>query len=324
MSTDIDLKVPAHVERVPASVSGHPSARLILVLRAIGCTHARRTGGGCSMCGFLRLTSQGAKVSAAELIAQFDSVVDAPGALDGIEEVDLYNSGSFLADEEVPPEARAHILGRLGQSAVRRVLIESRPEYVQPEVLAEMRTLLGSRELEVAIGLESSDDHVREDIVGKGFDREEFERAVSVLGGVKARLLAYVLIGPLGLDEKQAVEDAVASAGYVFVTAARARVAARVALEPVFVVPGTPLEREFLSGRYQPPNLWAVVEVVRRAHRFGEVLIGLSTEGLAPLAVPTGCSRCTGPLRTALAEYNRTRDLSVFVSLRCDCRTAST
>ena len=311
---------PAYVERVASQIAGRPGVRLIVILRAIGCAWARRPDGGCTNCGFLRLSTGGAPVPAADLIAQFDAAIDAPGALDGVVEVDLYNSGSFLSDQEIPPAVRAHALGRLGRTAVRRVLIESRPEHVRADKLTAARALLGERELEVGIGLESCDDHVREVLVNKGFGRPEFERAVATLGHVGARLLAYVLIKPLGLDEAAAVEDAVASARYVFEVAARAGVPARVALEPVYVVPGTALERAYRAGRYAPASLWSVVEVVRRAHPVGELLVGLSEESLEPAASPAGCPRCTAALRAALVCYNATRDLAAFEGLDCPCR----
>lgn len=316
--TQLDLRRPAWVERVPAWLDGRPTTRLIVIFRAIGCAYGRRPDGGCTMCGFIEMSTRGAPVAAADLVAQFDSVVDSPGALDGVGEVDLYNSGSFLADQEIPPEVRRHVLGRLGASTVRRVLVESRPEHVCADKLAEARGSLGGRELEVGIGLESADDRVREVLVNKGFTRTDFERAAGVLGQAGARLLAYLVIKPPGLSEPAAIEDAVGSVSYVFEVAARAGVRARAALEPTFVARGTLVDREFLAGRYRPPSLWSVVAIVRRAHAAGELVVGLSDEGLEPRRVAGGCPACTPRLRTALAAYNQSRDLAAFDGLRCD------
>lgn len=318
--TDIDIRRPAWVERAEAWVDGRATKRLIFIFRAIGCAYARRPEGGCTMCGFQAVTTHGVPVAAEDLIAQFDSVLDEPGALDGVAEVDLYNSGSFLADQEIPPEVRAHVLGRLGRSAVRRVLIEARPEHVQTHKLVAAKAALGEQELEVGMGLESSDDRVREVLVRKGFSRQDFERAAQVLGQTGVRLLAYLSIKPGGLSEAEAIEDTVASARYVFEVAGRFGVQARAALQPIFVAPGTALEQEFQAGRYQPPSLWSVIEVVRRAHAGGELLVGLSDEGLAPARMPSGCERCTPTLRAALAQYNRSRDLRSFAGLECTCR----
>ena len=311
------LRRPAFVERVPAWLGGAPSQRLIVILRASGCAWARQPGGGCTNCGFDKLTTRGEAVSADDLVAQFEAALGGD-ALAGVGEVDLYNSGSFFADSEIPPVARARILGRLGREAgVSRVLVESRPEFVRAADLAAARAALGPRELEVGIGLESCDDRVREELVHKGFGLPEFERAVASLGQHGARLLVYVLVKPMGLSEREAIEDVISTARYVFGAARRLGVAARIALEPVFVAPGTLLEKEFLSGRYQPPSLWSVVEILRRAHPLGELLVGLSDEGLEPHRLPNGCAACSVDLRRALAEYNRSRNLSALDAVRC-------
>jgi radical SAM enzyme (TIGR01210 family) len=163
---------------------------------------------------------------------------------------------------------------------------------------------------------------VRETLVRKGFGKADFERAARVLAEARARLLAYVLLKPLGLGEREAIEDAVASAAYVFEVAARCGVPTRVALQPTFVAPGTALEREMLEGRYEPPSLWSVVEVVRRAHGLGEIAVGMSDEGLEPRRAPAGCPHCTGPLREAIAQYNRTLRLEPLERAACECRGA--
>jgi len=311
---------PARVERAPIWKGGRETDRLMFIFRAVGCGWGRRPDGGCRMCGFAAMTTRGVPVAPADLMAQLDGVLDAPGALDGVDEIDLYNSGSFLADQEIPPEVRAHVLGRLARTAVSHVLVEARAEHVREDKVRAMRALLRpDQRLEVGIGLESADDHVRDVLINKGFSRADFERAADALGAAGAGLLAYVLLKPEGLEERAAIEDAVATTRYVFEVAGARSVRARVALEPAFVPPGTALETALRQGRYTPPSLWSVIEVVRRSHALGELVVGLSDEGLAPQAVPSGCERCTGRLRAALRDYNRTHSLRSLEGLSCDC-----
>lgn len=323
MNTAVETRKPAWVERVPVFLDGTPSTRLIFIFRAIGCSWAMRPDGGCTNCGFANMSTRGVPVADEDLKAQFDSVLDQPGSLDGVGEVDLYNSGSFLADQEIPPSVRDHVLSRLAVTDVQRVLIEARPEHVRVDKLERAQAALGAKQLEIGIGLESADDHVREVLVNKGFGKREFEQAVEAVARVGARVLSYVLIKPMGLEEQAAIQDAVATARYVFHVAKQAGAEARVAFQPVFVAPGTALEKAFLAGQYRPPSLWSVVEVVRRTHALGEILVGLSDEGLEPHMLPAGCERCTPTLRHALAAYNRARDLAVLQTLRCDCMPAN-
>ncbi|MFH0903357.1 MAG: archaeosine biosynthesis radical SAM protein RaSEA [Pseudomonadota bacterium] len=317
-------KRPAHVERAPASIDGQPATRLIVVLRAIGCAWARQPHGGCTNCGFLGLSTGGATVATSDLIAQIDYVLDRQENIDGVAEIDIYNSGSFLSDVEIPPPVREHCFRRLASLPIRRVVVESRPEYISAAKLASLRLLLGARELEIGIGLESANDHVREALINKGFTRADFTRAVAVIAASSTRLLAYVLVKPLGLDERTAIADAVSTVSYVFDVAAAHGVTARVALQPVFVAPGSALERAYLAGDYRPPSLWSVVEVLRKTHQLGELLVGLSDESLSPRQAPAGCDRCSGDLRTAIQKYNRRRDLAVLDAIDCPlCREDS-
>ncbi|MBF0502336.1 MAG: hypothetical protein HQM09_19505 [Candidatus Riflebacteria bacterium] len=241
--------------------------------------------------------------------------------MSGIGEVDLYNSGSFFADEEMPPEVRTHVFKCLGSFPLSRVLVESRPEFITSERVEEARRLLGNIPLEVGIGLESADDDIRERFIRKGFDRSAFESASAVLSETGAGMVVNILLKPLGLEESAAVDDAVSTGRYVFELAGRLGLSTRVALQPVFVAPGTPLETEFLAGRYLPPNLWSVVEVVRRLHCMGETVVGLSEEGLEPKRSPAGCGKCDGIIRQALRDYNRTKNINIFDSLNCSCRS---
>ena len=75
-------------------------------------------------------------------------------------------------------------------------------------------------------------------------------------------------------------------------------------------------------GRYQPPSLWSVIEVLRRVGGLGEVTVGTRDEGLGPRRGPRGCGRCTPALLAALATYNASRDVTVFDPLACACQDA--
>jgi hypothetical protein len=323
---------PALVERAAARVGAAGGQRLMIVLRAPGCTWPAQPGGGCTNCGFFEATTAGVPVSAADYEAQLAAALAGRDlAAERVHEVDLYCSGSLLNDAEVPAAARHALLRRLAaEPALRHVLVEARPEYVTPAAVRGCRAALRfDQTLEVGVGLESADDHVREVLVNKGFGRPEFERAAAALAAEGGALLAYVLVKPLGLSEEAARADSVATGRYVFALGRRLGLPVRVALQPVFVVPGTPLAAAFARGDYRPPGLWTVVDVVRAldaearaapAAAPAALLVGLSDEGLGPLAVPDSCPRCRGALRAALARYNETGDARAFDGLACGCR----
>jgi radical SAM enzyme (TIGR01210 family) len=313
------------IDLVPAKVRGVSGNRLLIVLRAPGCAYDLRPEGGCTYCNFRSLTTHGVPVSAEDLIHQVNH------ALAGIDchkqrilEIDLYNSGNFLNDSEVPPLARSAILRRCAEeSAVRVVLVESRPEYITAARIKELVLAMRRSEplaLEVGIGLETADDQVREQGLRKGITRHSFERAVRVLGETKADLLTYLMLKPMPMSDEQALRDVKTSAEYVFDIAARHHVRARVALELTFVVPGTPLAFDYLKGKYAPPSLWLALEVVKSIAVLGDVSVGLWDEGLGPLAKSDSCEACRRRVITAIRRFNTTQDRGVLSISNCLCQ----
>ena len=321
------IEQPAGVELGPAWVRGRPGRRLMVILRAPGCAYALRTG-GCTNCGFLHLSTRGAPVPAPSLVAQLRGALETAGPeLHAIEELDLFCSGSFFNDEEIPPDARRALL-ELGATvpALRSVLVEARPEYLSEERLAAAREALGADGrvlLEVAIGLESADDEIRERRIRKGFSLRAFEEAAARLASLTpgSGLCVYLLLKPIGTGEEEAVEDVLASGRYLVALRARLGLPVRVALEPAFVPEDTPLYRELLAGRYAPPSLWSAVRAARGLHALGLVThVGLSDEGLPAPQVPSGCPQCTPRLRGALARFNETQDAASLALDPCGCR----
>ncbi len=310
---------PAFYRISPVNVSGEGANRLMIVLTTKGCEYAHNNDGGCTVCGFMNHARE--DITDGEIVGQLEFAVDNLD-LSGVKEVDLLTLGSFLNDREVSPEARSRLLGKLaGLPEVEVVSIESRAEYVSVEKLRQVRELLGGKMVDFGIGLESADDHVRNNIINKGLSRKAFERIVKQVKEAGCSLLVYLLIKPPGLSETEAIEDAVKSVDYVFEIARRCDVRARVAFEPVFICENTLLEKLFKDAKYRLVNLWSVVQIVKRVHGQGTVFIGLSDENLSRDRLPSSCDKCNSSIIRALEHYNFNQDISGLEALTCDCKS---
>ena len=320
-----DLQRPAGVELSPGWVQGRQGLRLMVILRAPGCVFARRNKGGCTNCGFWQhLTTNGQPVTAANFQAQLEhALAQHPEQLDQVAELDLFCSGSFFCDQEVLPEARVALLGAAlpALPALRHVVAESRPEYINQENLRQARAALGAEaSLEVGIGLESANAEIREQRIRKGFTLDDFEGAAALLAREGIGLGIYLLLKPRGTTEEEAVEDVKASGRYLLGLRRRLPgLSMRVALGPTFVPRGTLLHQDLLAGQYVPPSLWSVVRVVRDLAPHFPIRVGLSHEGLPADHLPAGCERCTGGLRQAIARFNQTQDCGILDHLTCSC-----
>jgi radical SAM enzyme (TIGR01210 family) len=313
---------PSGVATGTTWVRGKPGRKLMVILRAPGCIYARRTG-GCTNCGFDFLTTGGERVPTERLARQLGRALEIyAGYQNGIEQLDLFCSGSFLADDEIQPAARQQLLEMAVSQlpALRLVVVESRPEFVTDESLQPLCAALGDVGLELAIGLESIDDTVRLERIRKGFSREQFEDAAAVVARAGASLAVYLLLKPMGLTDDEAIADVVASGRYLVALGQRLDLPIRICLEPTFVPEGTPLHEALRQGRYTPPSLWTVVRATLGLAELLPVQVGLSSEGLPTEAMPTACHRCSGMLRAALARFNATQDKNALVRLSCTCQ----
>jgi len=322
----VDCKSPAFVNVTDTKVEGKPSKRLMIVLKTRGCVYATGPGGGCTFCGFRELTTKGAPVPGNDIVWQFKRALqpyDFPRA--NISEIDIYNSGSFLSNPEVPGPARDMIFTIISEiPEIKKIFIESRPEFVWTEQadLKKLRNLVKGRILELGMGLETVHDEIRIKKLNKGFTLEQFREACQILAKNDVRLLAYVLLKPPGMSEGEAIRDAIDTIFYVEELGKSLDMKVKVALQPAFVPKNTPLEKLHEQGAYSPPALWSVFEVLRATFNVTiPIEVALSDEGLADGRVAANCGNCTEKAREILRQFNSTGDRSGLTALKCDCRT---
>jgi Predicted Fe-S oxidoreductase len=87
----------------------------------------------------------------------------------------IFTSGSFFDPDEVPPAVRRAVAEAFRGKVV---IAETRPEYVEIDALREFRegidTGAWTRPLSVAVGLETTNDLIRERSIDKGFSYADF------------------------------------------------------------------------------------------------------------------------------------------------------
>lgn len=228
----------------------------------------------------------------------------------------VYNGGSFLNPNEIPLQTQLGIFKEIRHHKTTGALfVESRPEFIQKNHLTLLRQALGHKLLEVGIGLEAVTDRVREVNIHKGFSRQDYERAVNLLRGFGIKVFTYVFLKPLGLTEKEAIEEAVRTITYAFEVGSD-----EVSLSCAFIQEGTVMERAYRQGIFQPPVLWSIIEVVCRTSHLGPIRIGSFEDNPPPIAIPKNCGKCDTTVLKSLAKYNLTRDISILHNLFCECK----
>ncbi|MFH0815705.1 MAG: archaeosine biosynthesis radical SAM protein RaSEA [Methanobacteriota archaeon] len=272
----------------------------VIILRTSGCAWAAR--GGCLMCGYSSESLQG--VCQEDIEAQ---VAKALAKYSGEAVVKLYTSGSFLDEKEIPDPAR--IWQTLLDAGARRLLVESRPEFVEPS-LSDIEPFKGK--LEVAMGLETANDSVRERCVRKGFTFADFSAASESLRGAGSTVRTYLLLKPLFLGEADAMADALSSVG---TASAHSDV---ISLNPVNVQRRTLVERMWRRAEYRPPWLWSIAEVLSKAEK-GKARLVSSPSGGGTQRGAHNCGKCDAVFLDAVSKYSLTQDADVFRGLGCEC-----
>lgn len=308
----------SHIDTIFDPLLGRVVKRWVLELPGAGCQWYKDTG-GCTMCGFNRSTQKftfGGRLFphwifmiifwyAYWLIRKFQP-----------EQLVIYNGGSFLNDKEIPPSIQLAIMRFVRYNrTIQKIIVETRAEFVISKKLSLYREALSDKQLEIAIGLESANDCIRNDCLRKGMSRKVFEKAVALCREFNILTFAYVFLKPENLSDSEAVEDAVTTIKYCFDKGVD-----EVSLSCAFVQEGTPLHKRYLAGAFQPPTLWSIIEVIRRTVHSLPVRIGSFDDDPPPIATPDSCSFCHDRVMSAIGQYRQSHDPHVFDDLGCQCR----
>lgn len=276
----IDLGKPAWVRVNPGPpIEGDTSSyRLCVGFQNVGCKYREddELGLGCLNCGYYARTAF-RDTDSRTIVEQFKT-----GLMSGSEEtkglkynsVEFLNDGSFLNPAEFDRETQTELFGLVHEMPhVRRVLVESRAEYVSTERVRFLLSLLREDQaLEVGVGLESVDDFVRDVCINKGFSVNQFEDAVQVISGLaeehgdRISLVVYLIVKPAFLSHDECIRDIVGSLKYLY--AMNRRVSCRIVpkLEPAVVADGTLLSMLYTCQDsrfwYEPLSYWAVLEII--------------------------------------------------------------
>jgi archaeosine synthase beta-subunit len=292
----LDLKRPVTVWRSQDLMDGSIANSLTMILRTVGCRWNR-----CTMCGY---AGEGAPASAEDLIAQYENAMQRSSP--EVSVVKIYTSGSFLDPQEMPVGARDEILARLEAVGIKKLVIESRPEYITAETI---EICLSHLQTEFAIGLETSNDLIRDHVIQKGFTFRDYAEASEAVHRQGGRVKAYLLQKPPLLTEGQSLQDAVTSA-------LQARPFADVlSLNLCNIQRNTLVERMWERGEYRPPWLWSAVKVLKSVP--GPIVC--DPVGAGTRRGPHNCGKCDAVVAEAIRAHALGQDLSVFGKLDCDC-----
>lgn len=278
----------------------------VIILRTRGCSWALSSG--CTMCGYFN-DSMFSEVTEKDFLAQFHN------ALQGYKQekiVKLFTSGSFLDPIEIPQTVQHTILGSLAQHA-EKISVESRPEYITETRLTDIRKTVSSKEFEIGIGLETSNDLVRQKAINKGFPFTQYTKAAKLLRKHQMKVKTYVLMKPPFLTEKEALDDCIRTAKET------KKYTDSISLNPTNIQHHTVVEYLWKRDQYRPAWLWSIVEFLKQSKRLTDAFVKCDLVGGGSMRGPHNCGVCDQKVLRAIEQFSLTQEKDVFQDITCSC-----
>ena len=285
---------------------------LTVILRTIGCYWSRKHG--CTMCGYFNDAAAEPPLKT-DLLAQLEYALDkmAPGT----PLLKIFTSGSFLDEREVSQETRNAMMERIVKTgSIKKIIAETRPQFVNEKILGTILDILDKYDIrfEIAVGLETSSNTIRNDCINKGFTFTDFTRASEIASKLGVSTKAYLLLKPPFLSEKTAIQDALASISDTI------PYASTISLNLTNVHKGTLVEALYKRRDYRPPWLWSAIFVLRTAkEKFPGLILVSDPVAAGTKRGPHNCGECDRDAAQALHDFSITQDINVFSGLDCEC-----
>jgi radical SAM enzyme (TIGR01210 family) len=297
----------------------HKTENELIVLLPVGCYWAKKTG-GCSYCGYQSLVDE--MLSSCDNMSYLDILRnEISKQTETVHRLSFFVGGSFF---EIPRDERILLFTELTKYPdIREVYIESRPELITENNVTELRNIIPNKILNVAIGMESSDDYIRNKIHNKGASDDILKRAFNILKNSGSKIMIYVFVKPpvANITDQEAFEDAYNSTKYSFENGADI-----VELECGYVVENSKMYDLYIKGKYEPLKLYTIKDLILAALKLKQGIVRLAyfSDNPEPIAVPKNCDLCTDKYLEMFDEYRKTLNPTILErTINCRCHENS-
>lgn len=314
---DSPLNLPQSEQEDEILFEGKVIKRKRIVLLTNGCSVAT-----CTMCPLpSEALELGRKISDKDIVSQFDfSFRQSP--ISGFDMITVYTNGNWFVDSEISPNARSQIYKRVEDSNATILTVESLPQFITEEKVSQAKKDLGEKKLSVAIGLQSSNDTVRQLAINSTCTRTSFEKGTAILREYDYTPQVFLMIKPPFLTETEGIEDALSSISYLSALDINTPV-----LCPTRIAPNAVLSKLSQAGEYKPLWLWSVIEVLRKNQSLNpNSMPRIATSELKIQANPNSivvqnCDSCSFEIIEKIDQFNISRDFRELDKINCSCKS---
>lgn len=294
----------------------HKIENELIIILPVGCYWAK-SNGGCSYCGYQDLVDE--MNGTTHPFTYLDILrTEISKQTEKIERISFFVGGSFL---EIPRHIQLELFHEVNKyTEVKEVCIETRPELVSKDHLLELKSCLNGKGLQVAFGVESSNEFIRNSIHKKGLDEKTYETAINILHECNIKTLIYVFVKPpiAGITDGEAIKDAMDTIKDSFAKGAYA-----VELECGYIVENSEMYDLYMEGKYKPLTFWSIQNLLQEAIELNQGIVRLAyfSDTPKPVAGPSNCEYCDAKFNEMFDEYRKTLDKNIiYRNIECNCK----
>lgn len=289
----------------------------LIIILPVGCYWSKQSG-GCAYCGYQALVDEMRQTTAPYTYLEIlRTEIDKYN--ETIDRVSFFVGGSFF---EISKTDQIDLIKELNKHiSVREICIETRPELVTEEAVENILNTMDSNKcLQIAFGIESSDDYIRNKVHKKGLSDEVYKRAMGILKKLNVKSLIYVFVKPpiANITDSEALEDAMRTISDSFDKGAYA-----VELECGYIVENSEMHELYKEGKYKPLSFWSIQKLVQQAISLkrGVVRLAYFSDTPKPIAGPSNCPKCDEAFIKMFDEYRKTLDPNILEKeIKCSCK----
>ena len=322
--TDLDRPVSFWIKK--DRLVNEVGKELTIILRTKGCSWCLGETGGCTMCGYIQ-DANIEEVDQNHIRNQIDYVLERKKKEiledDDNYAIKIFNSGSFFDEKEISEEVKHYIYEKVASiDNIKEFTVESRIEYVTAEGLQDLKENLKGKYTEIAIGIETVNDYIRNNYINKGMRFEDFKNILQICKEKGMGIKAYLLLKPPFLNEIGAIDDCVNSIKNLIDLKINT-----ISINPLNIQRGTLVEYLWYQNKYRPPWFHSLFKVLRKSltqDNLSNIRVVSDPSGAGTKRGIHNCLKreCETAAKTKLQQFVFSQELASLenIEVECDCK----
>lgn len=274
-----------------------------ICFKSKGCSNY--LNGFCIMCDY----GVGTNITPKELEIAFDNALKE--SKDEIRVLLLNSFGSILDQNEISEECLNILLEKIKDTNIKNIIFETHYTTITEKKLNLIKKVLFDKNVIFELGLETSNQQVRENNLLKYIDNNKFIDTIQLIHSYGMKVITNIIVGIPFLNEEEQVKNAVESIRWCFNNDVD-----EVDLFPMNIRPYTLLRELYEKKEYEIISHWMLIEVLSKIpeHYLKDIYIAwygnrdLEYDNSLKSIFPTSCTACEDNLFQFYELYLKNKD----------------